>query len=168
MNYVGECDSSSYLCGLCEGDCDGDDSCAGDLVCVQRSGFDAVAGCTGEGGNRDMYGKDVCAPSSTTPAPTPSPPEIEYVGNPCTAFSPNGQCAICTGDRDDDSDCGSGLRCAQRRLSSGVENVPGCAWGPNSDSLRFDDSDYCKSSYFCVIMNHSCGALTGSNIFYHH
>ena len=33
MNYVGECDPTTYLCGLCEGDCDNDSDCEGDLIC---------------------------------------------------------------------------------------------------------------------------------------
>ena len=136
MNYVGEC-GSGYQCGLCEGDCDGDSDCAGDLVCVQRNGFDVVAGCSGAGGDRDMYDKDICAP----PPPTPL---VTYVGNPCTDQFPSGKCEICTGDCDRDSDCADGLRCAQRRETSGIENVPGCEWGPGSDSIRFDNDDFCK------------------------
>ena len=68
--------------------------------------------------------------------------EVEYVGNPCTAEFSSGKCAVCTGDCDSDSDCESGLRCAQRRRSDGLEIVPGCVWG--STSLRMDDSDYCE------------------------
>lgn len=76
INYVGECGSESYLCGMCEGDCDNDENCSGDLVCVQRSGNEPIQGCTGEGGDRDMYGKDICVqPQNPTPTPpTPTPP----------------------------------------------------------------------------------------------
>ncbi len=148
MNYVGEC--GTYKCGLCEGDCDDDSDCEGDLVCVERSGFEAVAGCTGEGGSRDMYGKDVCAPSPTPTPPSPTPPtpsptastEVEYVGNPCTAEFSSGQCAVCTGDCDSDSDCESGLRCAQRRRFDGLEIVPGCVWG--STRFQMENDDYCE------------------------
>ena len=65
---------------------------------------------------------------------------IDYVGNPCGI---NGECTICQGDCDDDSDCNGGLRCAQRREVTGVENVPGCAWGADPDGRRFEDDDYC-------------------------
>jgi len=76
INYVGECSSTSYLCGLCESDCDSDSDCEGDLICVRRDGFEAVEGCTGEGGPRDLYSDDVCAPdpASITPAPVASTP----------------------------------------------------------------------------------------------
>lgn len=70
VNYVGECGDDyyhgsdpTYLCNECEGDCDDDDDCAGDLVCFKRSsidGFQAVPGCGGEGGDRDVYSKDIC------------------------------------------------------------------------------------------------------------
>lgn len=34
-------------CSMCEGDCDTDDDCAGDLVCIQKDGEGTVDGCTG-------------------------------------------------------------------------------------------------------------------------
>ena len=34
-------------CGLCEGDCDNDDQCAGHLKCFQHNGGDEVPGCSG-------------------------------------------------------------------------------------------------------------------------
>jgi len=34
-------------CGLCEGDCDSDDDCAGELVCHQRGSNESVPGCRG-------------------------------------------------------------------------------------------------------------------------
>ena len=81
--------------------------------------------------------------SPPTPSPTSSL-QVSDVGNPCTSFFDDGKCDQCTGDCDNDSDCATGLRCAQRRMFSGVENVPGCSWGPNSDSILFGDHDYCK------------------------
>lgn len=33
----------------CQGDCDTDDDCVGDLVCFQRKGLEPVPGCTGTG-----------------------------------------------------------------------------------------------------------------------
>ena len=84
INYVGECDPSTYLCDVCEGDCDNDDDCSGDLICRQRRGFEEVPGCIGEGGSTDVFKKDICMrpetanPTSSptiviTPAPTSSP-----------------------------------------------------------------------------------------------
>ena len=82
-----------------------------------------------------MYAKDICV--------SPGQPEniIDYVGNPCGS---NGECTICQGDCDSDSDCNGDLRCAQRSKLTGVENVPGCAWGADPDGRRFDNDDYCK------------------------
>ena len=64
VNYVGECGTEGYLCGLCEGDCDGDSTCEGDLVCESRSAYEEVAGCSGHGGARDMKGSDICVQDS--------------------------------------------------------------------------------------------------------
>lgn len=41
--------SDAYKLGLCEGDCDGDYDCEGDLVCHQRDGTRKVPGCAGSG-----------------------------------------------------------------------------------------------------------------------
>ncbi len=60
INYIGECGSEGYLCGKCEGDCDSDDDCEDALICAERSGFEEVTGCTGAGGSRDVYAKDIC------------------------------------------------------------------------------------------------------------
>ena len=127
------------FCRLCEGDCDDDSDCEGDLVCLERDGFDAVDGCTGAGGDRDVFGKDVCVPPTNVI-------EVQYVGNPCTDAFPDGKCEVCTGDCDSDSDCADGLRCASRRESNGLEIVPGCIW--TNDTLKFDDGDYCKYKLF--------------------
>ena len=150
INYVGECNASrGYLCKLCEGDCDNDSDCEGNLICAQRSGFEAVDGCSGEGGTRDMESKDVCvnpqAPDTQppTPVPTPDPTSpttyIQNVGNPCSVGFGGGACQECTGDCDSDSDCDGDLRCAQRR---GVEDVPGCAWDGSGN--MFSGTDFCK------------------------
>ena len=34
-------------CTLCEGDCDNDEDCEGDLICFQREPYDPVPGCQG-------------------------------------------------------------------------------------------------------------------------
>lgn len=41
--------SSRFPMGACQGDCDSDADCIGDLVCFQRGGLEAVPGCTGSG-----------------------------------------------------------------------------------------------------------------------
>jgi hypothetical protein len=159
VNYVGEC-GSNYLCDLCEGDCDSDSDCAGDLICLQRDGFEAVPGCSGEGGARDVYAKDICVDkqASLSPSALPSaspveltaspsrndPTEILHIGPDCTVNFASGKCSICTGDCDSDYDCADGLRCVARELFDGFENVPGCNWGANSEKWRNLNGDYCE------------------------
>jgi hypothetical protein len=70
----------------------------------------------------------------------PLPEQLKLVNNPC---GNTGECEICSGDCDTDSDCQSGLRCAQRTHHNGKETVPGCFWGEDSDIERFKDKDYC-------------------------
>ena len=55
------------LLNECEGDCDSDSDCAGDLKCFQRSGTEPVPGCKGTG----RTGSDYCyrATTATTPPP---------------------------------------------------------------------------------------------------
>jgi len=55
--------SDSLLCGQCEGDCDSDSHCRGNLKCFQRSGTEAVPGCQGGYG---MPGRDFCYDAEAT------------------------------------------------------------------------------------------------------
>ncbi len=67
VNYVGECGVEEYLCGECEGDCDSDVDCEDGLECFFRSGYETVPGCTGEGGDRDVVGRDICFKPTNNP-----------------------------------------------------------------------------------------------------
>ena len=126
VNYVGECSQSTYLCKLCEGDCDSDADCEGALICAQRGGFEAVDGCGGEGGSRDVYGKDMCVnPPNNDPPQTSDSLIIRE--SPCTDSSP---CPECHGSCDVDSNCETGLECFQR---GGVESIPNCVTGGPDD-----------------------------------
>ena len=80
-------------------------------------------------------------PTVATESPSASRPEVQYVGNPCGNFFSDGKCEICTGDCDNDSDCVGDSRCFQR---NGGEDVPGCVWGADSDSLKASNNDFCK------------------------
>ena len=64
---------------------------------------------------------------------------IDFVGSPCT--TPDGECGMCVGDCDADSDCAGSLRCAQR---SGGEDVPGCAWKEGDEAEKADNNDFCE------------------------
>mmetsp|Transcript_25104 Transcript_25104/g.30909 ORF Transcript_25104/g.30909 Transcript_25104/m.30909 type:complete len:690 (+) Transcript_25104:87-2156(+) len=143
INYVGECDGSSYKCGLCEGDCDSDSDCEGDLVCVERSGYDAVEGCTGAGGDRDLYDKDICAPSSSTPtppAPTPPTPTPDFLNSltiNASGCSSGSRCSKCEGPCSANNQCAGDFVCFTR---SGSQSVPGCVTGGIGD---ISGTDYC-------------------------
>ena len=77
-NYLFLIGGDAVGLGLCEGDCDADEDCDGNLICFQRSGWTEVPGCLGEG----RRGYDYCrlpdpsptvAPTvSTQPTPTSS------------------------------------------------------------------------------------------------
>jgi hypothetical protein len=55
--------SNAFPLGMCEGDCDNDSECAGDLVCFQRRANQAVPGCSG--GTSDSSPTDYCVESTT-------------------------------------------------------------------------------------------------------
>ena len=149
MNYVGEC-GSGYQCGLCEGDCDGDSDCAGDLVCVQRNGFDVVAGCSGSGGDWDLYGKDICA-EALAPSPTPDfLNSLKFNDAGCSESIP---CGKCEGPCDTNS-CSLDLTCFNR---IGDEPVPGCVTGGGGD---ISDISYCYEAPTDGIPTYIPGDLT--------
>ena len=132
VNFVGNCDASTYLCGECEGDCANDHDCTGDLKCYHRSAFEGVPGCSGEGGERDVYGKNICYNPLTEVA------RVRW-GNRCTKGNP---CGICTGNCFNDDDCKGDLRCAKR--DAGID-VPGCRF--KKQWLRDNvEHNYCKCS----------------------
>jgi hypothetical protein len=104
--------SAAFPLPACSGDCDSSDECFGDLLCFQRSGTEAVPGCSGTG----TSAKDYCyKPNGEN--------SLAYTGDngsPARSF-PLGRCE---GDCDTDLDCVPGLVCFQR---SGSEAVPGCS-----------------------------------------
>jgi len=118
LTYIAE-DSTTLR--NCQGDCDSDSHCDWGLNCFQRSGTQAVPGCSGEG----ISGKDYCY--------IPEAGELVLAGDngqPQRNF-PLGECE---GDCDSDEQCGPGLKCFHR---SGTESVPGCTGtGKNA-------KDYC-------------------------
>jgi hypothetical protein len=139
VNYVGECNANIFLCKECEGDCDRDEDCEGDLICMQRDGLERVSGCMGAGGSTDMYGKDICVK-----------PDIgQFKGS--LLFNENGcdstsQCQKCEGSCGEDADCRPGLSCF---LRSGLSSVPGCVTGGSGDVSNLN---YCyeRPDYDCV------------------
>eukprot|EP00560_Eucampia_antarctica_P003610 CAMPEP_0197840098 /NCGR_PEP_ID=MMETSP1437-20131217/45406_1 /TAXON_ID=49252 ORGANISM="Eucampia antarctica, Strain CCMP1452" /NCGR_SAMPLE_ID=MMETSP1437 /ASSEMBLY_ACC=CAM_ASM_001096 /LENGTH=622 /DNA_ID=CAMNT_0043449649 /DNA_START=116 /DNA_END=1985 /DNA_ORIENTATION=+ len=138
-----ECEQDNQ-CNECEGDCDQNGDCAGDLICFQRSGFTTVPGCSGSG----IENKDYCilpnqGDSQPTPIPAPHPiptdapvvlPTVKslvYVSPECEQ---DNQCNECEGDCDQNGDCAGDLICFQR---SGFTTVPGCS------GSGIENKDYC-------------------------
>ena len=122
-------------CGECQGDCDSDSDCLGDLVCRKRGSgdpFAAIHGCVGEGGPLDTRGggTDVCSHPFEV---------IKYVGE--CAHEEGFLCGLCQGDCDEDADCAEGLVCAQRPGGS-FEAVNGCS-GEGGFSDTKAGSDIC-------------------------
>ena len=120
------------LCGLCQGDCDGDDDCQGNLVCFQRTGDEAVAGCSGDA----APGWDYCynpRGSGSAPAPPPAPAPAQATASRFQDYTADGcgsaRCGQCEGDCDRDDDCQGNLVCFQR---AGDEAVAGCRGTPRS------------------------------------
>ncbi|CAE8682945.1 unnamed protein product [Polarella glacialis] len=113
----------------CQGDCDSDADCAGDLKCFQRDQYEAVPGCTGYGLPDFDFCYDPQCAGDLLPAPG---------GLPALDSSPGRygrvDMAQCQGDCDSDSDCASGLRCFQRQS---LESVPGC------QGVGVVEFDYC-------------------------
>ena len=131
MNYVGECSNynGGYKCKKCEGDCDYDSDCEGRLKCFQRKNFEAVPGCEGEGGARDMYAKDICY--------DPSVPSVSPGAENCTQ---DNNCDICT-TCENDEDCFGDLRCAKREANN---TVPGCYISNTTNPSITSDTNICK------------------------
>lgn len=64
--------------GFCEGDCDEDTDCQGNLICQQRDDLEPIVGCIGEGRSTTDY----CRPpdaTTTTQAPPPCTNDDNWV-----------------------------------------------------------------------------------------
>lgn len=120
--------SGAYPLQMCEGDCDDDNDCAGDLICFQRNTGLEVPGCKGS----DESTIDYCTNAQFAIS---SPSLLAHVGNngkPEDAFP----LKVCQGDCDTDDECSGNLVCFHR---SGGEEVPGC------EGSDVSTADYCIS-----------------------
>ena len=54
------------LLGLCEGDCDNDDHCEGDMTCEHRENSQRIAGCSGAPILKGSRGYDYCTDAKYT------------------------------------------------------------------------------------------------------
>ncbi len=166
INKVGNGGSPSevFPLGLCQGDCDDDDECAGDLICYQRGRNEAVPGCAGGRNERDSTDYCILPPTASptiSHAPSQQPtisiaPSVSQAPSDEPSFSPTAKptrllinkvgnggspsevfpLGLCQGDCDDDDECAGDLICYQRERN---EAVPGCSGGQNER----DNTDYC-------------------------
>lgn len=75
FNYGASPPSSVFPLGVCEGDCDVDSDCEGNLRCLQRgSNAGPVPGCNGRDDGKTDYCVSPSADPSPPSAPGPSPP----------------------------------------------------------------------------------------------
>lgn len=137
--------SPLFPLGECQGDCDDDSECAGNLVCFQRrtGSYQAVPGCLG--GESVYDGTDYCARRSTPITTTPGGgshsdnalPEVTLSGNNGRPYQ-NFPLQRCQGDCDSDRECADNLVCFQRSISrSSSPSVPGCK------GFDYDGNDFC-------------------------
>ena len=93
----------------CEGDCDKDRDCKGNLVCFQRNRNTPVPGCQGTA----TPGYDYCIRG----------PVLKTLRGHNPRKAKKGELLECEGDCDKDRDCKGNLVCFQRNQ---YEKVPGC------------------------------------------
>lgn len=121
LKYVGNPSSNTGAgtIGMCEGDCDEDEHCAGHLKCFSRTYGETVPGCLG---NYESSDSDFCYDPRWDTS-DPEDPEL-YIGVNPSSGSGAGTVALCQGDCDEDAHCAGDLVCFQR---SNNEAVPGCS-----------------------------------------
>jgi len=110
------------LLAECEGDCDNDSQCEVGLKCFQRTTFQAVPGCSGEGSS----GKDYCY------RPPPTSIQLVFI----EAGAPPNPLPECHGYCNDDTHCEGDLVCFHRFAN---EPVPGCP----GDASDFTGENFC-------------------------
>lgn len=135
INYLGRdyC-TTSRPCRKCQGDCDNSDQCNGSLKCFQRSGNEAVPGCSGGDGS-DTHSKDFCFDPSDGGDDDDQPPGSNTINDLGREYCDTHLCRRCQGDCDNDDQCEGNLKCFQR---SGNEPVPGCSGGEGEDTRGKD------------------------------
>ena len=126
--------TDSSPCSACQGDCDADSNCLGNLRCFQRTPGNSGGippGCETSNLYKDYdYCYDPNIPSLYT-TPLYMPPNGESF---CQSSTP---CSACQGDCDKDDDCVGDLKCYQRD-GTGNDYIAGC-----SPTLSASHIDYC-------------------------
>ena len=120
LSFIAE-DVTNGSLGRCQGDCDGDENCSGDLVCFKRNGNTPVPGCGGDHSARP--GTDYCIRKQDHPDF-----QTTLLGH-------------CQGDCDADADCAGDLVCVERTPNQFMADCPNSV----NDGSR---TDYCVNPSF--------------------
>jgi hypothetical protein len=143
----------------CQGDCDVDTECRGDLKCFQRVANEPVPGCLDESSGSNRFGMDFCydekdaqnvsAQSLTTTSTTSTTLPLNVIVGILVSPANGTLLGKCEGDCDWDSECASGLECFYRSDNS---PVPGC-YGDTASKFSYD---------FCYDPNDKFGEPVGA------
>lgn len=153
------------ICTACQGDCDNDGECAGNLKCFQRSSFERVPGCVGRG----IEGRDYCYKSDeeevqdedksdaaidsdvsalgTGHTLSPLIDDTEAIDDGLAHeklpkltdehyYCQKVHCGVCEGDCNDSTQCSGDLVCIHREGNESMEKL-GCS-GDGMEGM-----DYC-------------------------
>jgi len=118
--------STSDTCERCEGHCQNDDECEGDLICTQKDGRGAnIPNCLGPLGDDESLTEWCVNPEDIgpTPAPVARPPTNGFV-LPVRNCEPGDKCARCEGHCSNDDECEDGLICHDKGYKGSP--IPGC------------------------------------------
>lgn len=124
--------------GKCEGECDSDADCLGNLKCLQRDNGESVPGCSGSGYNKTH---DYCYdPADNT----------KLINKGATPSGSGKRLNRCEADCDSDNDCIGNLKCFQR---NGYTSIPGCSGsGVNGYDYCYDPN-WNKPKYLLPSIN---------------
>jgi len=154
INYLYSPLNKSPL-GLCEGDCDTDDECEGDLICEERSDFTEISGCVGTG----VKDSDYCRAISASPslAPISSSPTVAPTSSSPTTV-PSATC-VKSGDKcpDDETRCCSGSCEKDKETGEKVcglipvegEEAPSPPNSPQSPDKCLSSGEACTDKKLC-------------------
>ena len=173
------CDTNE--CDKCEGDCDSDSQCKGDLRCFFRSGYERVPGCNG---STDKYSKLCIRRKSSLkcehadtyflyslftegidfcydPKDNDGGGRSSAVNNKGNEYCDTNDCDKCEGDCDSDSQCKGDLRCFFR---SGYETVPGCSGSTDQHSKLNAIKKYTHSLQDLILFPQSLFECRGNRL----
>jgi hypothetical protein len=151
--------STNFPLGRCQGDCDKDIDCQGNLICFQRNEHDTVPHCLGNDWSRTDYCIPPLDPVTTPqPSPPPTPSPADNTRNTNLRFGTTFPLGRCEGDCDSNNHCQDGLVCFQRNNNV---DVPACQGGTSDSTL----TDYCiPAEVFPAVSTSAPGTISNSRL----